>query len=369
MVIGVPKEIKDNENRVAIVPAGINEFISKGHQVLIETNAGLGSGITNEEYQAAGAEIITSKPELFRRSEMILKVKEPQPCEYELLREGQVLFTFLHLAADLEMTKALLARKIIGIAYETIQLKDGSLPVLAPMSEIAGRMSIQIGAACLQNDHGGQGVLLGGVPGVQRGMVTIIGGGLVGLNAAKMATGLGARVTILDTDLNRLRQLENIFGSRVTTLVSNYQNICQSVISADLIICAVLIPAYRAPKLIDRSMVSQMKKGAVIVDVAIDQGGCTENCKITSHSHPTYVVDGVIHYCVPNIPGIVARTSTFALTNVTLPYTINIAECGGIEKAAQENLALARGINLYRGQVVHEGVAEALALPYHEMEL
>ncbi len=359
MIIGIPKEIKDNEYRVGMVPAGVKELTGLGHKVLVEQRAGMGSGISDEEFKAAGALIIAEKAEIFEQAQLIIKVKEPMPIEYPLLREGQILFTFLHLAASAELTRALLARKIIGIAYETIQLADGSLPVLAPMSEIAGRMAIQVGANCLQKDQGGRGTLLGGVPGVQRGLVIVIGGGIVGLNAAKMAVGMGARVIILDINLERLRYLENIFGSRVTTLMSNSQNIESSIAGSDLTIGGVLIPGHKSPTLISRQMVSRMKEGTVIVDVAVDQGGCTETCRTTTHSQPTYVVDGVIHYCVANIPGIVARTSTFALANVTLPYAVKLAQ-NGINRAFKQDPALAKGLNIYNGKLTCPEVAEDL---------
>jgi alanine dehydrogenase len=366
LIIGTPKEIKDNEYRVGIVPAGVKELVALGHKVLLEKQAGPGSGISDEEFKAAGAHIIADKAKIFEQAELIIKVKEPLPSEYSLLREGQILFTFLHLAASAELTKALMNSRIVGIAYETIQLADGSLPVLAPMSEIAGRMSIQVGAHCLQKDHGGRGVLLGGVPGVQRGLVTIVGGGLVGLNAAKMAVGMGARVIILDINLERLRALENIFGSRVTTLMSNTQNIESSLSCSDLTIGAVLIPGRKSPKLITRQMVSQMREGSVIVDVAVDQGGCTETCRTTTHSRPTYIVDGVIHYCVANIPGIVARTSTFALANVTLPYAVKLAQAGA-KQAIGQDPALAKGLNLYYGKLTCQEVAEDLNIAYQPL--
>jgi len=361
----VPKEIKDNEYRVGMIPAGVGELVAQGHQVLVETGAGLGSGIRDEEYVAAGAHIMECAAQVFERAQLILKVKEPLPSEYSLLREGQILFTFLHLAPAPALTRELLARKIVAIAYETVQSEDGCLPVLAPMSEIAGRMCIQLGANCLQKDHGGRGILLGGIPGVQRGLVTIVGGGIVGLNAAKIAVGLGARVIILDINLDRLRYLENIFGSRITTLMSNAQNIENAVINSDLVIGAVLIPGgHRAPRVITRRMVSKMRPGSVIVDVAVDQGGCCETCRPTTHSQPTYTVDGVIHYCVANIPGIVARTSTFALTNVTLPYVAKIANYG-LEEAVRMDAALAKGLNLYYGKLTCKGVAEALNMDYN----
>ncbi len=366
MIIGIPKEIKDNEYRVGIVPAGVEELVASGHKVLLEQRAGMGSGISDEEFEAAGALIIADKVQLFEQAQMIIKVKEPLPSEYPLLREGQILFTFLHLAASAELTRSLLDSKIVGIAYETIQLADGSLPVLAPMSEIAGRMSIQVGANCLQKDHGGRGVLMGGVPGVQRGLVTVIGGGLVGLNAAKMAVGMGARVIILDINLERLRCLENIFGSRVTTLMSNSNNIESSLTHSDLAIGAVLIPGHKSPKLITRKMVSKMREGSVIVDVAVDQGGCTETCRTTTHSQPTYTVDGVIHYCVANIPGIVARTSTFALANATLPYAVKLAQSGA-RQALEQDPALAKGLNLYYGKLACPEVAEDLDIECYDL--
>jgi alanine dehydrogenase len=361
LIIGVPKEIKDNEYRIGIIPAGVKELVTLGHKVLVEQGAGIGSGISDQELMAAGADIIEQRAQLFEQAQLILKVKEPLPDEYPLLREGQILFTFLHLAAAPELTQALLARKIIGIAYETIQLEDGSLPLLAPMSEIAGRMSIQIGANCLQKNQGGYGTLLGGVPGVERGLVTIIGGGIAGLNATKMAVGMGARVIVLDINLERLRYLEDIFGSRVTTLMSNSHNIETAATQSDLVIGAVLIPGHKTPTLLTRRMVSQMKQGTVIVDVAVDQGGCTETCHSTTHSQPTYVVDGVIHYCVTNIPGIVARTSTFALANVTLPYVVKIAQ-SGVEQAIKNDPALAKGVNLYYGKLACPEVAEDLGM-------
>ncbi len=367
MNIGIPKEIKDNEYRVAIVPAGVKELADLGHKVLIESKAGAGSGISDDEYISAGAHIIEDKEQLFEQAKLILKVKEPLPAEYPLLKPQHILFTFLHLAAAPKLTRELLSKKITGIAYETIQLDNHSLPVLAPMSEIAGRMSIQVGANCLQKDNGGRGMLLGGVPGVQRALVTIIGGGIVGLNAAKMAVGLGARVIVLDKNLERLRFLENIFGSRVTTLMSNNHNIESSIINSDLVIGAVLIPGHKAPRLLSRKHVSKMKTGSVIVDVAVDQGGCTETCKVTTHSEPTYIVDGVIHYCVANIPGIVARSSTFALTNVTMPYIVDIAH-KGIELAIQNDASLAKGVNLYNGKLTCREVAEDLNIEYSPLD-
>jgi alanine dehydrogenase len=328
MIVGVPKEIKTHEYRVGIVPAGVASLVRDGHKVIIQKGAGLGSGITDKEYEAAGAHILDTAQAIFDDSEMIIKVKEPLEEEYELLQEGQLLYTYLHLAPAPDLTKALLNRKIIGIAYETIQLDDGSLPLLTPMSEIAGRMSVQVGAYHLQKEHGGRGVLLGGVPGVAPGKVVIIGGGTVGTNAAKMAVGIGAKVLILDVNLDRLRYLDDIL---------------EQVISADLVIGAVLIPGARAPRLVSREMVSNMRHGAVIVDVAVDQGGCIETIHPTYHDNPTYEVDGIIHYGVANMPGAVARTSTFALTNTTLPYALKLANKGW-KAAALEDESLMKGI-------------------------
>ncbi|MFZ5591051.1 MAG: alanine dehydrogenase, partial [Bacillota bacterium] len=329
MIIGVPKEIKSNENRVAITPAGVQAMVKAGHKVVIENNAGVGSGISNEDYIAAGAEILATPAEVFAAADMIMKVKEPLPPEYGLFKEGQVLFTYLHLAPEPELTRALLDKKVVGIAYETIQLPNGSLPLLTPMSEVAGRMAVQIGAQFLEKHNGGLGILLGGVPGVPPAKVTIIGGGVVGTNAAKIALGMGADVTILDLNANRLRYLDDIFGSRIKTLMSNSYNIAAAVKEADLLIGAVLIPGARAPKLVTEEMVKQMKPGSVIVDVAIDQGGSIETVdRVTTHAEPTYIKHGVVHYSVANMPGAVARTSTFALTNVTLPYALKLANKG-----------------------------------------
>ena len=358
MIIGVPKEIKNSENRVAVVPSGVKAFIHSGHKVLIEKGAGLGSGISNEEFLSSGAEIVNSNREVFSGAEMILKVKEPLPSEYPLLQEGQILFTYLHLAPLPDLTKALLKAKIVGIAYETIQLQDGSLPLLTPMSEIAGRMSVHIGASLLHKERGGSGVLLGGVPGVEPGKVVILGGGVVGTNAAKMAIGTGASVSILDVELNRLRYLDDIFGGRVHLLMSNYYNTEKSLREADLVIGAVLVTGATAPKLVTREMLSKMKEGAVIVDVAVDQGGCVETCSPTTHQNPTYVVEGVIHYCVANMPGAVARTSTFALTNATLPYALKIANLG-YKEAVKRDQALKKGLNVHFGKLVCRPVADS----------
>ena len=363
MIVGIPKEIKKDEYRLGIVPSGVRSLVLAGHKVIIEDGAGLGSGISNSEYEFEGAEIVPSAKDIYLRADMIMKVKEPLSSEYNMLREGQILYTYLHLAPAPDLTKALLERKIIAIAYETVQLDDGSLPLLIPMSEIAGRMSIQEGAKYLEREKGGRGILLGGVPGVAPGKVTIIGGGIVGTNAAKMAIGTGATVTILDASLYRLRYLDDIFGGRIRTLMSDSHNIMESIKEADLVIGAVLIPGARAPFLVTRGMLSDMKEGSVIVDVSIDQGGCIETSKPTSHSNPIFVVDGVIHYCVTNMPGAVPRTSTFALTNATFPYALQIANLG-IKDAFTKNKALLKGLNLANGKVTHKAVAEALGYEY-----
>ena len=368
MIIGIPREIKNNENRVAITPAGVRTLVSNEHQVLIETGAGLGSGISDKEFLDAGGEIVSSARELFGAVEMIIKVKEPQPQEYDFFREGQILFTFLHAAAEPEMVKALLARKIVGISYDTVQIANGSLPLLAPMSEVAGKMSVQIGAQFLEKPKGGKGILLGGVPGVPPADVAIIGGGVVGTSAAKIAVGMGAQVTVVDISLDRLRDLDDLFGGRVQTIVSNSFNIERLVKYTDLLIGAVLVPGARAPRLVTEEMVSQMKPGSVIVDVAIDQGGCIETIdRVTTHSDPVYEKHGVVHYAVANMPGAVARTSTFALTNATIPYAIQIANKGYVQ-ALQDDPALAKGLNIYKGHVTHPAVAEALGYEYKAPE-
>jgi len=368
MIIGVPKEIKISENRVGMTEAGVRQLVSEGHTLLVEKDAGLGSGISNEHFERAGAQIITTKADVYKKSEMIVKVKEPLPDEYDLLQENQILYTYLHLAAELKLTKVLCDRKVKSVAYETIQRDDGSLPLLTPMSEVAGRMATQIGAYYLQRDHGGKGVLLGGVTGVKPAKVAIIGGGVVGTNAAKMAVGLGADVTILDLNTSRLEYLDDIFGGRVTTLFSNSQNIEDSVTESDLVVGAVLITGRKAPTLVSKGMISSMAKGSVVVDVAVDQGGCIETCKPTSHTHPTYEVEGVIHYCVPNMPGVVSRTSTYALTNVTLKYASMIAQLG-LEDALSRDSALLKGLNIYGGSVCYEPVARDLNLEYRPYRL
>jgi alanine dehydrogenase len=362
MIIGVPKEIKTHEYRVGIVPSGVLESVKRGHRVLIEENAGQASGITNDEYSQAGA-TITDVDTVFREADMIIKVKEPQPAEFDRLREGQILYTYLHLAPDPAQTQVILERKIIGVAYETIQLPGGALPLLLPMSEVAGRMSAQVGAKCLEKELGGYGILLGGVPGVERATVTILGGGVVGMNAAKIAVGMGANVIVLDINLTRLAYIDDVFGTSVTTLMSNEINIADCACRSDLLIGAVLIPGAKAPNLVTRDMLAGMKEGAVIVDVAIDQGGCIETSHPTTHDHPTFVVDGVVHYCVTNMPGALPRTSTFALTNATMPYAYLLAE-NGVTRAMLQNEALAKGVNVYKGRVTYQAVAEALNYDY-----
>ena len=364
MIIGVPKEIKAQENRVALTPAGADAFVRAGHSVCVELSAGVGSGFSDEEYVAVGATIIPTAKEVFEKAEMIMKVKEPQPSEYDLFHEGQILFTYLHLAPDPEQTQALLKQKVIGIAYETVSPPSGGLPLLAPMSEVAGRMSVQVGARLLEKINNGRGMLLGGVPGVECARVVIVGGGNVGTNAAKMAVGMGASVTILDVSAARLAYLDDIFGGRVMTLMSNSYNIAQTVKEADLVVGAVLIPGAKAPKLVTEEMVKNMKPGAVLVDVAIDQGGSIETIdKITTHENPYFMKHDVVHYSVANMPGAVPRTSTFALTNVTLPYALQIANKGA-EKAMKENSALMKGLNVYKGKTTYKAVAVDQNLEY-----
>lgn len=366
--VGVPREIKRDENRVAITPAGVEAFVRAGHRVLVETGAGLGSGITDDDYRAAGATVLPHASQVFAEADMILKVKEPQPSEYGLLRPGQVLFTYLHLAAEPDLTRGLMERRVVAVAYETVQLPDGSLPLLAPMSEVAGRMAVQIGARLLEKRCGGSGVLLGGVPGVPPAEVVIIGGGTVGINAAKIALGMGARVTVLDINTARLRYLDDVFGGRVVTEVSYSYNIAKAVARADLLISGVLVPGARAPRLVTEEMVRSMKPGSVIVDVAIDQGGSVETIdRVTTHSDPYFVKYGVLHSSVPNIPGAVPRTSTFALTNVTMPYALKLADQGW-RAAVQCDPALARGVNVAEGCVTNQRVAEAHGLEYTPLE-
>ena len=357
MIIGVPREIKDHESRVGVTPAGAKALTEAGHKVLVETNAGAKSSFTDAEYQDAGAEIVGDAGNVWGKSEIVVKVKEPIESEYAYFREGLVLFTYLHLAPLPVLTQKLLEAKVIGIAYETVRDRANTLPLLTPMSEVAGRMSVQVGAAYLEQEKGGRGILLGGVPGVPPAHVTIIGGGIVGTNAARIALGFGAKVTLVDLNLNRLREIDDIFNGRVYTLASNSYNIAQATREADLVIGGVLIPGATAPKIVTREMVSHMKKGAVIVDVAIDQGGCVETARPTSHSNPSYVVDGVVHYCVTNMPGAVPHTSTLALTNATFPYLQRLANLGPKE-ALKQDVGLAEGLNTYLGKLTYKAVAE-----------
>jgi len=358
MIIGVPKEIKDNEARVGVTPAGVKALAEAGHKVLVETKAGDLSGFTDAEYQDAGAEIVGDAGHVWGKSDTVVKVKEPVEKEYGFFREGLVLFTYLHLAPIPDLTDKLLQSRMIGIAYETVRDRNGSLPLLTPMSEVAGRMSVQVGAVYLEKERGGRGILLGGVPGVPPAHVTIIGGGIVGTNAAKIALGFGAKVTLVDVNLTRLRELDDLFGGRLYTLASNSYNVANATREADLVIGGVLIPGATAPKIVTRAMVSRMKKGAVIVDVAIDQGGCVETARPTSHSNPSYVVDGVVHYCVTNMPGAVPHTSTLALTNSTFPYLMRIANLG-VREALRQDSGFAEGLNTWMGTLTHRGVGES----------
>lgn len=362
MIVGVPKEIKNHEYRVGLIPSSVKELIHHGHQVLVQKSAGLGSGFPDEQYEKAGAKIVASAAEVFAKSDMIVKVKEPQSQECKMLRQGQVLFTYLHLAPDPEQAKLLQESKCIAIAYETVTDNHGHLPLLAPMSMVAGRMSIQAGAHCLEKAQGGRGVLLGGVPSVAPADVVVIGGGVVGMNAISIAVGMGARVTVLDKSVDRLRELDDLFGARLSTIYSTTDAIEHYASNADLIIGAVLIPGAAAPKLIKKDMLKRMRPGSVIVDVAIDQGGCAETSKPTTHLEPTYTVDGVIHYCVANMPGAVARTSTMALNNATLPFVIKLAK--DYQKALKEDKNLCNGLNVFEGNITCEAVAQALNKPF-----
>jgi alanine dehydrogenase len=363
MIVGVPKEIKNNEYRVGLTPPSVRELTSRGHQVLVQKNAGAEIGLPDEQYVAAGAAIVETAKEIFARSEMIVKVKEPQPGECAMLGEGQILYTYLHLAPDPEQTAALVRSGAVCIAYETITGAGGGLPLLAPMSEVAGRMAIQAGAAHLEKSKGGMGLLLGGVPGVAAGHIVIIGAGVVGTNALQMAIGTGARVTVLDKNMDRLRQLDLIFGNRIATQYSNAHAIEEAVLSADLVIGGVLVPGAAAPKLVTRDMISRMKPGAVVVDVAIDQGGCFETSHATTHADPTFILDGVVHYCVANMPGAVARTSTFALNNATIGHAVALAEKGW-QQAMRDDAHLKNGLNVCLGKVTYAAVAEALDYKY-----
>lgn len=365
MIIGVPKEIKNNENRVALTPAGVHALIESGHEVLVEKAAGLGSFFTDEHYKEAGAKIVDSAKEAWN-VDMVMKVKEPLASEYDYFKEGLILFTYLHLAPEEELTQALLQNKVVGIAYETVQLSSGALPLLSPMSEVAGRMATQIGAQYLQRTNGGKGILLAGVPGVEKGKVTIIGGGQAGTNAAKMAVGLGAEVTILDLNPTRLQQLDDLFGNNVQTLMSTPFNIEKSVKESDLVIGAVLIPGAKAPKLVTEEMIKEMNPGSVVIDIAIDQGGVFETTdRITTHDDPTYLKHDVVHYAVANMPGAVPRTSTMALNNATIPYALQIANKGYV-KACLDNEALLKGINTLDGKVTFEAVAKDQGLEFHD---
>lgn len=369
MIIGVPKEIKNNENRVSITPAGVNSLVKSNHTVVIEKSAGIGSGIKDEDYKQAGAIIREKNTEIFAEADLILKVKEPLPVEYELFKEGQALFTYLHLAPNPELTQALLLKKITGIAYETVQLPNGSLPLLSPMSEVAGRMSALVGANLLQKCNGGMGVLIGGVPGVLPAEVLIIGGGVVGINAAKMAFGLGAKVTIMDVNMSRLSYLDDVFLGRVSTIMYSEYSAAELVKRTDLLIGAVLVPGAKAPRTVTEKMVKTMKEGSVIVDVAIDQGGSIETIdRVTTHDNPCYTKYGVVHYSVANMPGAVPKTSTYALTNVTVPYLLEIANKGTIN-ALKENQALRSGLNTYNGYVTYKPVADSLGLDFVNVEL
>lgn len=358
MLIGVPAEIKNNENRVALTPAGVAELVKHGHQVLIQKGAGIGSGFEDAEYLSVGAGLGETIEEVYSKAEMLLKVKEPIEPEYHLVRKNQLVFTYFHFASSQALTEAMVKSGAICIAYETVEAADGSLPLLIPMSEVAGRMAVQQGAKFLEKPQKGKGVLLGGVPGTPRGKVLILGGGVVGTQAAKMAAGLGADVTIMDIDLQRLRHLADIMPANVRTMMSNEHNIAQAIQDADLIIGAVLIPGARAPRLIRKEMLKSMKPGTVLVDVAVDQGGCIETCKPTTHEDPTYIIDDIVHYCVANMPGAVPYTSTVALTNATVPYVIQLANKGW-EVACRENAALNKGLNIVNGQIVHKAVADA----------
>ena len=367
MLVGVPKEVKIHEYRVGLVPASVRELVEHGHQVMVETMAGHGIGFDDADYEAAGASIAGSAADIFAKADMIVKVKEPQPSEYKMLREGQVLFTYLHLAPDPAQTKGLMESGCIAIAYETVTNQRGGLPLLSPMSEVAGRMSIQVGAHCLEKERGGAGILLGGVPGVPAAKVTVLGGGVAGTNAARMAMGLEAHVIVIDKSLDRLYQLDERFGSELHTIFATRDAIEQHVLSSDLVIGAALVPGAAAPKLVTADMVKRMKRGSVLVDISIDQGGCFETSRPTTHAEPTYVVDEVVHYCVTNMPGAVARTSTVALNNATLPFALALAN-KGYRKALADDIHLRNGLNVHTGRVTYKAVADALKLPYTPAE-
>ena len=366
MIIGVPKEIKDHETRVGLVPSGVAALREAGHEVLVEAHAGEGSSLADHEYAEAGASILDRAAEVWQRADLIVKVKEPQKAEYAFFRPNLILFTYLHLAPLPELTDKLVAAKVNGVAYETIREHDGSLPLLIPMSEVAGRMSVQVGAQYLERPSGGRGILLGGVPGVAPGNVVILGGGIVGTNAAKIAIGMGAHVAIIDRNLNRLRELDDIFSGQVVTLASNAWTISENLKTADLVVGAVLIPGASAPRLVRRKTIAKMKRGSVVVDVAIDQGGCFETSHATTHTEPIYFVDGVLHYCVSNMPAAVPHTSTLALTNATFPYLLELAD-HGLEGACQRHAALREGVNTYKGFVTYKGVGESQGREWRAM--
>ncbi len=367
MIVGVPKEIKNNESRVALTPAGVLEMKKHGHTVYVQTKAGLGSGFTDTDYRKQGAKILKTIDQVYKKAEMIIKVKEPIKKEYKLIKKDQLVFTYFHFASHRPLTTAMIKSKSICLSYETVELPNRTLPLLVPMSEVAGRMAIQEGAKYLQKPDKGRGVLLGGVPGVSPGKVLILGGGVVGTQAAKMAAGLGANVTIMDISLPRLRTLNDILPANVNTIFSNTLNIEQAIKTHDLIVGAVLIPGAKAPNLITKKMLKQMRAGTVLVDVAVDQGGCIETCKPTTHENPTFIIDDVVHYCVANMPGAVPYTSTVALTNATLPYAINLANKGW-KKACQDDVSLRKGLNIINGKVVYKGVADAFKMKYHDVD-
>jgi len=367
MIIGIPKEIKNNENRVAITPAGVKAFCQAGHQVIVQKSAGLGSGIEDKEYNEAGAAIIETAKEIFEKSNMVMKVKEPLVSEYDLLKAGQILFTYFHFASSWELTKAMIERKVICITYETVETKDGGLPLLSPMSEVAGKMAAQVAAYYLALPYGGRGVLMGGVPGVAPAKVIVVGGGTVGTNAAKVAAGMGANVTLFDININRLKYLDEVLPKNITLLISNQHNVEEEIKDADAVIGAVLIPGAKAPKLVTEEMIKMMKPNSVIVDVAIDQGGCIATSRPTSHSDPVFKLHNVLHYCVTNMPGAFSRTSTFALTNATLPYGLEIAN-KGYKEAIKGDKALAKGLNVIDGKVTYKPVAKVFDLKYYPVE-
>jgi alanine dehydrogenase len=364
VIVGVPKEIKVREFRVGMVPAGVRSLTAAGHKVMVEAGAGLGSGVPDAEYARVGAELVASADEVWKRAEMIVKVKEPIAAEYTRMQDGQIIYTYFHLAGvDPELTRTLIKKRVTAVAYETLQLDDGSLPLLRPMSEVAGKMAIQVGAASLEKERGGKGILLGGVPGVRHGRVTILGGGVVGTCAAKIAVGMGADVTVLDINQNQLAYLDDVFLGRITPLASDSETIADAVRTADLVVGGVLVTGGKAPKLVTAALIREMSPGSVVVDVAVDQGGCIETCRPTTHDNPTYIVDGVVHYCVANMPGAVPQTSTYALTNVTRPYGKKIADLGIVE-AVRRDPALARAVNTFGGHVTYEAVARDLGHPY-----